>query len=693
VIAEAHTTAVVAERLNGALAELSMFEKFLPTPKVPKRHVGVSFTGELVPGATRALPRRGTSDLLRAYSRSPVLQAVVRKIATGMATVQWIAKIKTPTGEEIAVPNHISERLINSGVPGLDGVQCRIFEQQSIELVGEAFGIIDRNRLGAPQIRWPIAAHWVTNVPHPMEEFFSVQPPGSAPLLIHRRDMIWHKDVDPFDPYKRGTGIARSLADELNADEAAAIHIGSSLINRARPDIIISGSKEVPLEKGDAVRLAEVWAQRFGGPHNTTKPFVSASPINVESLTPNFRELQLRGIREFERDIIISVFGVPPEIIGVITNSNRATIESAEFLFAKHVLRPRLEARRATYNEQLAWQYDDNLLIDFIDPVDENREFKLSVMNSRPEAFSIDEVRLLAGEPPLPEGQGEMVGENEDRDSGIDDSSPDPALALTPPERKGRVDKIIEDDFAEILASINEKLMVTLIESQATATIAEVGSDTLGGLNVGVDFDMDAQDVVRFISENAGSQSQLINGTTRKQLRITLAEGVANREGQVSLIERVQAVIEDATKARADMIARTETTRATGFADNQAFIQAGITEKQWLSVRDSRTRDTHFLRVEDGGLDGQKRPVGEKFISSSGDSALHPGAFATVDENANCRCVLISADSLSDKAMEDAVWQAKASQMERIEATYARQLRSVFREQGQSVIAAIEDQT
>jgi hypothetical protein len=597
---------------------------------------------QLVAGYRRELPKRGTRELLQAYSASPILQAVVRKISSSMAAVRWTANIKTPLGDMVEVPNHIAEKMINGGVPGLDGVQCRMLENTFMELVGESFALIDRNVLGAPETRWPLPPSWIHNVPQPSEDLFAVQPPGGIPFSVRREDMLWHKDADPYSPYGRGVGIARALSDELNADEAAAKHSAASLTNRARPDIIISGSKEVPLQKEDALRMSEVWTQRFGGPENVGKPFFSAAPITVDTLTPSFKELELSKMREFERDIIITVFGVPPEVMGVLANSNRATIDAAWFLFAKGVLKPRLDARQAVYNEQLAPQYDDRLVIDYEDPVEENREFKQLVIASRPAAFTDDEVRDLAGLEALPDGEG---------DSRPQIAAPAEVVALPPPD----------DD-----------------------------------VNVSIAFDIESPAVVDFIANSAGERSELIHGTTQDDLRRTLSEGVANGENGSDLIRRVQDAIDDATAARADMIARTETTRAAGFAVNEAFDQAGIEEREWLAVQGTpqppalgATRHTHRERAP-GGLDGQVRALGEPFTSSSGATAMFPGDFGVAEEDINCRCVVIAVDSAGAGESRAAKWQTKATQMERVEAGLARQLRSMFREQGQAVIEVIE---
>ena len=160
------------------------------------------------------------------------------------------------------------------------------------------------------------------------------------------------------------------------------------------------------MEEGAVARLSEIWPQRFGGPNRAGLPMFSRGPVEVHDLTPNFQELQLTSLRAYERDIIVSVFGVPPELVGILANSNRATIESAEFLFTKHVIKPRLMARAAAINDQLAPQYDADLYAVFDDPVDEDVEARRAYMGANRWAFTVDEHRAAAGTDALPDGAG-----------------------------------------------------------------------------------------------------------------------------------------------------------------------------------------------------------------------------------------------------------------------------------------------
>ena len=258
--------------LEGLMRRLG-YAKFSQPLQVDPEGIGA----RIISGNQRSIPRRGTRDLLQAYRESPVLQAVVRKIAYGVASVDWWAAAKVEDGQgETRMDDHIMARLLMRGTPFMSGLQARTVSQIHMELVGESFEVLERNLVGAPAMKWPIPPHWVMDVPQPGDPFFSICPPNGAEVVkLPMRDVLWRRDVDPERPYERGTGIGYALADELNADEYAAKHLASSLANRARPDIIVSGSKEAPLVREDVERMSAIWADRFRGAERAGRPLFS----------------------------------------------------------------------------------------------------------------------------------------------------------------------------------------------------------------------------------------------------------------------------------------------------------------------------------------------------------------------------------------------------------------------------------
>ena len=125
-----------------------------------------------------------------------------------------------------------------------------------------------------------------------------------------------------------------------------------------------------------------------------------------------------------------------------------------------------------------------------------------------------------------------------------------------------------------------------------------------------------------------------VDQTTRDALRSSLVEGVAQNEAVAALTARVDEIFAAAAETRAVLIGQTEATAITGYGSLAAAKQGGFTEKRWLSSQDQVVRDTHKA------LNGQTVPTAAKFVSPSGATADHPGAFGVKKEDINCRCAM-----------------------------------------------------
>lgn len=90
---------------------------------------------------------------------------------------------------------------------------------------------------------------------------------------------------------------------------------------------------------------------------------------------------------------------------------------------------------------------------------------------------------------------------------------------------------------------------------------------------------------------------------------------------------------------RSTLIARTEATGVANHAALRALAEEGVKAKEWLSVADSRTRDSHS--EANGQVVALEQPftVGGFQLMAPGD----PGA--PVQETANCRCSIVGADA------------------------------------------------
>jgi len=342
-------------------------------------------------------PGRQVEDLLKAYSRLPWLRSVVGKVGFSTAAVPWRLFYETTTrrarairhaqyairkrmirekqmaGELVEIEDHPMLDLLENFNPMMTGLAGRKVTQHHIDLVGEGFWLKQRDGLGVPVGLWPLPPFWVRSTPTPAQPYFEISR-GSWQQPVPASEIVWFIDLDPHQPYRRGTGHAAALGDELETD----------------------------------------WKQRNRGLFKALQVYFLNRKVDVKQLGQSFRNLQLIQLREFERNMVIQVFGVPPEILGIIEKSNRATITAADYLFSRWVLVPRLELQRAVMQEHLVTDYDERLILDYESPVEEDEERQLSAAKVAPWALKVDEWRELQGQDPLPDGAGQvhMVPQN-----------------------------------------------------------------------------------------------------------------------------------------------------------------------------------------------------------------------------------------------------------------------------------------
>jgi uncharacterized protein with gpF-like domain len=122
--------------------------------------------------------------------------------------------------------------------------------------------------------------------------------------------------------------------------------------------------------------------------------------------------------------------------------------------------------------------------------------------------------------------------------------------------------------------------------------------------------------------------------TTREQIIGAVERGFQQGLGQQGVAKYVNDLIPQFTRARAGVIARTETHGAANYGAQGAAAETGLAlRKVWIAAEDERTRPDHVA------ADGQTVEMDDAF--QVGDSSMQfPGdPTAPADQVINCRCV------------------------------------------------------
>ncbi len=380
---------------------------------VPARQLG---TEKLLGGY------RSQSLVLALYECLPPFRAVVDRIAEGPAGLRWY--LTAPKSKAVAQELRLAASLPrrqrvetlrkmaaegatkrvdahpflawlaepNAQMSGYDLVhlECRYYD-----LLGETFTWLRQD--GSQFDAWPLPPTWVSCIPSQYEDGFRIATLGrGVPPKIAAEDMLYRRNFSPRDPYDRGYGMGQALLDELASDQSASAFLKETLDTRAREDLLflhkdISGPQVAQLET--------TWLQKMRTVLRRAAPmFLKMDPATrVEKLGRTLRDTQLVQVREALRNAIIQAYGMPPEVMGIIENSNRATIDAARYLAEYYLTLPRAEALQRHWQRRLLPRWTDDLVLEFDSPVPEDVERLLATAKDMPWSVKLNEVRRLCG--------------------------------------------------------------------------------------------------------------------------------------------------------------------------------------------------------------------------------------------------------------------------------------------------------
>lgn len=354
-------------------------------------------------------PDRNSQEFLETYGKSPRLSPVT-KISTDLSNVSGkLFRVKA-NGDRDEITDHpfLDFMARPNPLPYMTRSAFWKLHETYLMIKGEGQAVIERDAAGYPAELWPIPPHWVADIPRLDFPYYTIRSRDGLQRLVPVADMFIVRQLNPLDPYGRGLGDAEPVADEIETDEYMAKWAKKFFFNDATPPVLMSAPG---ITKDEYDRFQAAWNDRHRGVGNSHKMGIIPRDVTVNKLVDSQREMDFTESRKDLRDAVNAHFGVPPEILGIVENSNRATATQAKIIYAENVLTPRLLARQDAINAQLLPFWGEDLLWEYDDIVPEDTEFRLQMSNAglSGSAMLVDEWREQNGFDPLPNGAGQVL--------------------------------------------------------------------------------------------------------------------------------------------------------------------------------------------------------------------------------------------------------------------------------------------
>jgi len=337
--------------------------------------------------------------------------AVNSQIADDTSAVKLRLYQKKPDGELEEIDEHPVLSLIDDPNLAITSRQMWNLHYQYLNLTGESY-ILKLDQNGKPLLNDKVLPSALLPLPSHMVEFKvgknwvdSIVKMGEVeyPITAVLRDST----PDPENIYK-GLSVVRKASLTVDTDYEMKKWNNRLFHNGARPGVVLSSP--VKLKDESRERLKQQFDDGYAGSENSFKRLLLEEGMTIEPFMLNAQDLDFLASKAFTRDEILAMFKVSKTIVGIVEDVNRASAETAEYIYAKRIIKPRLEQFVDFINRRLIAPLDPTLELGFDDPVPEDVDRKLATANAGLNKWlTIDEVRAEYGYEALPNKLGEVL--------------------------------------------------------------------------------------------------------------------------------------------------------------------------------------------------------------------------------------------------------------------------------------------
>ena len=311
--------------------------------------------------------------------------AAVNAIASEVANIQFRLFKVTGDDQEEADPAHPLLTLLDGVNEHMTGPELKYTTVAHLELTGNFYWLLDgvKSATDKPSAIYPLNPGRMrvkldkTSFPYRLSHYeYTID---TKVYRFEPYQILHGKYPDPQDPFV-GVGVPQTIPVWIDSDNYAMEYNRKYFLNGAQIGLYVQSDTNV---EGNIERIKRSMRDGYGGVENAHKIPVMPKGVKLEHTGVTHKDMDFQNLAETTRDRILAGFRVSKTILGTAeSDTNRATAETADYVFSKRTINPKLELILSYLNEYLVPRYGDDLYLTFLDPVPEDREFRTKEMQA-----------------------------------------------------------------------------------------------------------------------------------------------------------------------------------------------------------------------------------------------------------------------------------------------------------------------
>lgn len=309
--------------------------------------------------------------------------AATKAIADEIATIEFKVFKFDKNGDYEEVPEHPLLDLLEAVNDAQTGPEFRYTMATHLELTGNAYILLQdvKNFESEPKaihLLDPSKVKILLNkITYPWQVTGYIFTIEGKEYKYGTHEIVHLKYPNPGNPYI-GSGSVQGIAEWIDNDNASTEFLRQFFNNGAQLGVIF----ETDMSSEDQLQeLRDSFNEGHQGVSNAYKGLFLPKGVKKPATTEKFNDIGYADVSNANRDKILAGYRVSKTILGAAeSETNRATAETADYVFSKRTIKPKMLLICSYLNEFLVPRFGDDIFLTFLDPVPENQVAKTEEM-------------------------------------------------------------------------------------------------------------------------------------------------------------------------------------------------------------------------------------------------------------------------------------------------------------------------